>query len=368
MFPGLSNKVVLSSCSQSAVSTTVLNAIDAYKDSLLQYGMEWNLWMEKVESAKVNFSKLINCEPEEVAVLSSVSDCISSLLHSLKLSGKEICLTELDFPCIGQAILAQQNKQNFKINYVPHQQYTIPIESYDDYINSNTILTCVPHVSYYNGFKQDIKEIAKISHMHGSLLFVDAYQSAGSMKIDVKDMNIDILVTGMQKYLLGIPGISFLYVKKELANQLAPSTIGWFGQEKPFDFNLKELHYANATQRFNTGTPPVINAYAADAALSLINQIGIEKIEAYLNELSAFTLDLAKEMGFEVASPQVVSKKGPTTAILVENANQVEKQMLDLGFVVSARRDVIRIAPHIYNTKEDIKNALTALKSLQTQG
>ncbi|MHC0039066.1 aminotransferase class V-fold PLP-dependent enzyme [Pseudoneobacillus sp. C159] len=364
IFPKQGNKVILSSCSQSAMSTVVLNAIDEYKESLLEYGMAWDLWMNKVESAKRNFARLIHCDPEEVAILSSVSDCVSSILHSLKLSGKEICLTDLDFPCVGHAVLAQRNQQDFSIKYIPHHQYTIPIERYDEFVNTKTVLTCIPHISYYNGFKQDIKNIAKICHDKGSLLLVDAYQSAGSMNINVRDMDIDILVTGMQKYLLGIPGISFLYVKKELATQLQPSTIGWFGQEKPFDFNLKELQYAHATQRFNTGTPPVINAYAADAALSLINQIGMTRIEEYVNQLSSYTVKRALELEMELISPKTVDLKGPTTAIYVGDAHKVEQELREIGFIVSARKDVIRIAPHIYNKEEEIENALQALLKL----
>src|SRR5690625_5069803 len=128
-------------------------------------------------------------------------------------------------------------------------------------MTKNTALTCIPHVSYYSGFKQNLKEISEIVHANGSLLFVDAYQSAGNAHIDVKEMNIDILVTGMQKYLLGIPGIALIYINKDIADQLQPATTGWFGQVNPFEFNLTELKYASIAQRFNKSTPPIANAY-----------------------------------------------------------------------------------------------------------
>ncbi|MED3550108.1 aminotransferase class V-fold PLP-dependent enzyme [Cytobacillus praedii] len=363
-FPGLEKKIILSSCSQSAISLDVMNAMDEYKNSLLDEGMSWETWMEKVNRAKERFAKIINCDSSEVAVLSSVSDSISSILHSLDLNKQDVCITEMDFPCVGHAVLAQKHIQDFHVTFIPAENNMIPIENYETHITENTALTCISHVSYYNGFKQNIKDIANIAHKKGSLLLVDAYQSAGAVNIDVKDMDIDILVTGMQKYLLGVPGISFLYVKKELAERLYPTTTGWFGQANPFAFDLKHLDYAHSAQRFNTGTPPVINAYIADAALSFIEEIGMNTIQYHLAKLSSFTIKKAAELGFEIASPLDNNKKGTCTAIYVNNASNIEKQLKQAGFVVSARKDVIRIAPHIYNNEEDIVNCLLQLKEL----
>jgi amino acid permease len=104
------------------------------------------------------------------------------------------------------------------------------------------------------------------------------------VKIDVKEMDVDFLAAGSQKYLLGIPGIAFLYVKKEIANKLKPTLTGWFGRVNPFEFNIKLLDYAEGTRRFETGTPPMINAYTADAAIQILLNIGVERIENYLHK------------------------------------------------------------------------------------
>lgn len=365
MFPILQNKIMLSSCSQSAMATNVLGAFDEYKNSLLTDGMDWVTWMDKVNNVKAKFAEMIHCDPSEVAILSSVSDCISSVLNAMDLDGKEVLATELDFPCIGQSMLAQQHKQKFTVNFIKYDNnYTIPLDSYEKHLTKNTALTCIPHVSYYSGFKQDLKEVSDVVHAHDSLLFVDAYQSAGNAQIDVKAMNIDILVTGMQKYLLGIPGIALMYINKEIADQLQPTTTGWFGQVNPFEFNLTELKYAASTQRFNTGTPPIVNAYVADEALHTVLKVGVPEIEAYLNELSAFGLETAEELGLTVYSPTDISMKAPCTAIYVGDAAGIEAQMKERDIIVSARKDVIRIAPHFYNTKADVAYALETLKEL----
>lgn len=89
-FPIVNEKIQLSSCSQSALSMQVQEAIAAYVDTLRYTGMDWNLWMDKVEEAKGQFARLINASREEIAVLSSVSDCASSVATALDFSGSAI--------------------------------------------------------------------------------------------------------------------------------------------------------------------------------------------------------------------------------------------------------------------------------------
>ncbi|WP_205831633.1 aminotransferase class V-fold PLP-dependent enzyme [Bacillus sp. RO2] len=367
LFPTLNEKIQLSSCSQSALALPVIDAMEEYKESLIQNGMDWELWMNKVNESKHLFASLINADVDDIAIMSSVSECISSVLSSFPVNhGKnQIVTTELDFPCIGHAM--QTNKESLGVNvtYIPsNKDYTISLEDYDKYLDTNTLLTSISHVSYYNGWKQNVKEIAALAHAKGSYLFVDAYQSIGNINIDVKDMNVDFLAAGAQKFMLGVPGIAFLYIKKELATKLTPKVTGWFSQSDPFSFDVKQNNYSLSSSRFDTGTPPVINAYVASAAMKLLLDIGVTEIQKYLENLSDFTIEYAKSRGFHVMSPQKSSEKGANTALYFAQAPLIEKLMKDKGIIVSARKDVIRIAPHFYNTKEDIRQAINELHSL----
>ncbi len=364
-FPILNEKIQLSSCSQSALSRQVEEAVAAYVETLRHTGMDWNLWMDKVEEAKGHFARLINASVEEIAVLSSVSDCASSVATALDFSGKrnQIVTTEMDFPSIGHVWLAQQ-KRGAQIQFIPAAESVIPLEYYSQTVNEQTLITSIPHVSYYNGFKQDVRQIAKIVHEKGSHLFVDAYQSAGSVKIDVKEMDIDFLAAGVQKYMLGIPGIAFLYVKGELAEKLEPVVTGWFGRVNPFAFDIKQLDYATGARRFETGTPPMVNAYAAAASIGMLGDIGVQRIEAYLQSLSSVAIAYAEEKGLRVMSPLDMNQKAANTAIYIPQASKAEAILKEKGIIVSARNDVIRIAPHFYNTEQEVKAAIDALADL----
>lgn len=367
LFPILSKKVQLSSCSQSALATPVLNAIHAYLSSWQEQGMDWPGWMQAVEGAKAAFAHMINAQPRDIAVMGSVSDIASSIGSALSVPrGKNrIVVSDSDFPSVGHVWLAHQ-RHGAEVDFVnAGDKPCVELEDYAAHIDAETALVSVSHVSYSNGFVQDIAGIARLAHAQDALVFVDAYQSAGSVHIDVQRDPIDVLATGAQKFLLGCPGIAFVYVRPEVAARLQPSNTGWFGRINPFAFDIRQLDYAEGGTRLSTGTPPMVNAFAAQAALELVNTIGVPHIETYLRELSEVALAEAGRLGLQVASPTDLARKAATTAIRVgERASDIERQLAAQGVIVSARRDLIRVAPHFYNTEAEVVRALRAIAEL----
>jgi len=193
---------------------------------------------------------------------------------------------------------------------------------------------------------------------------VDAYQSLGTCRLDVKQADIDFLISGNLKYLLGIPGIAFLYVRKQLVQQLQPSITGWFGQKNPFAFDSKNLDFAPGASRFDTGTPPVIAAYAARAGMQIINQIGLENIETRIDHLSRFAINRALQLGLDYAGPHDIAAKGATTAIRVADARRIQSCLAERNIIASARGDIIRIAPHFFTREEELDAVLGELQNI----
>ena len=174
----------------------------------------------------------------------------------------------------------------------------------------------------------------------------------------------DMLASGAQKYLLGCPGIAFVYVRRELARTLEPANTGWFGRVNPFAFDIRGLDWADGTRRLDTGTPPMINAAAAAAGLGVLNTLDMRTVDAHLRELSRVALETVREQGLQTASPSDPARKGSNTAVRVSDAAAAERRMAEAGYIVSARGDVIRIAPHFYNTAEDVQGAVRTLARL----
>ena len=366
-FPILEDIIHVANCSQSAQAKRVRAAINKYMDNWLTVGMDWDSWIAEVYKAKAEFAKLINANPDEIAISTSVSEATSSIASSLKYDEprNKVVTTEAEFPTVAQVWLAHQ-KYGAKVDFVPLDgNGQIDIKEYERYIDDNTLITSITHVYYQNGFKQDISKIADIAHNNGSIILVDAYQSLGTTPLDVKEMNIDILTTGNLKYLFGIPGIAFIYVNKDLVPELKPALTGWFGQEDPFAFNIRYLDYASDARRFETGTPPVLNSYAAKAGMEIINEVGVPAISKRIDELSEYTINGALQRGLKVTSPRDVSKKGSTTSIDVPmDSHDLENELKNRNIIASARGEVIRIAPHFYTRFKDIDFVLDNIQEI----
>ncbi|MFG1694995.1 aminotransferase class V-fold PLP-dependent enzyme [Nonomuraea sp. NPDC049309] len=135
-----------------------------------------------------------------------------------------------------------------------------------------------------------------------------AYQAAGVTPIDVREPGCDYLASGSLKYLLGLPGIAFLYVRGGLERQREPELTGWFGRRQPFAFGPRLLGFPDDARRFETGTPPIPSAYAANAGFDLIERIDLHDVRRHV---SALVEELAERLAAEGA-------RGPQVAIADE--------------------------------------------------
>jgi len=360
--PLLERTIPLNNCSQSPQTDRTRSAAEAWLDSWNRDGMDWDAWMQEVHLAKAEFARLINASADEVAVTTSVSAATAGVASAIDFARQRdrVVASEAEFPTVGHVWLAHE-KYGATVAWAPVPEDGNGMEAWDRVLNRRTRLVSACHGWYQNGLKQDIGAIAERAHAVGAWIYVDAYQTLGTCTVDVKALDLDFLASGALKYLMGTPGIAFLYVRPELVERLHPAVTGWFGRENPFAFDAKTLDWAPAAARFDTGTPPVGPAYVARAGMSIINEIGPARIQAWTDVLSQRLLDGGRERGLELCSPTDVRRKTPSTAFRCADSHDVEHRLRREGILASARGPVIRLAPHYYNTIDDIDTALDAL-------
>ncbi len=359
-FPILERYIHVANCSQSPQSSDTRAAAEAYLQSWEEMGMDWDRWIEEVMAAKAEFARLINADVSDIAIGTSLSELTSTVASSLCFDGSrtKVVVTDAEFPTVGHVWLGHQ-KYGAKVQFLPVKNGMIDPSEYARYVDGTTLITSICDVYYYNGFKQDLASIVPTIHEKGSLVYLDAYQGIGTHPIDVKALDVDFLGTGNLKYLMGIPGVAFLYVKPELVPHLTPAVTGWFGQQNPFAFDIHHLDYASDARRFDNGTPPVVTAYIARAGMHIINEVGVAKIQAWIDRLSRHCLDGAEARGLQIASPRDIRCKGATTAIRVPgSSHDVEAALRKKQVIASARSDVVRIAPHFFTRLEDLDYVL----------
>ncbi|NNM31462.1 MAG: aminotransferase class V-fold PLP-dependent enzyme [Gemmatimonadetes bacterium] len=360
--PLLRTHVPLNNCSQAPQSLRTRRAADAYLASWNESGMDWDLWMGEVEAARAEFAAFIGAEASDVGVATSVSQATSSIASGLTYSNgrRRIVASGAEFPTVGHVWLAQE-RFGADVRWVPVRRGRVDIADYEAAIDEDTLIVSACRGYYQTGFKQDIEEIARIAHGKGSLLFVDAYQTLGSEPFDAPASGADFVAAGNLKFLMGIPGIAFVWVRPGLADGLRPAVTGWFGRADPFSFDATRLDWGEGARRLDLGTPPVLEAYVARAGMRWLREIGLEEIGAWTAHLGARCVEGAQARGLTVVGPTEPDRKAPTTAILCERSHEVEAALRARNIIVSARGPVIRLAPHFYNTVEDVDDGLDAV-------
>jgi selenocysteine lyase/cysteine desulfurase len=369
-FPILREKTYLYNCSQGALCDAVEAGMQKYAASWRTSAAPWDEWMEAYQALRAAFAQFINAQPDEVAIVTSASAGINPIANALAFDGRsfdgrsfdgrnKVVLSEYEFPTMAHIWLAQRPR-GAEIHFLDGVDNTVPTECYERAVDKKTRIVALTHVSFVNGFRSDVAAISKIAHAQGALLFLDGYQDCGTRPVDVKALDVDFFVTGTLKYLLGPPGLGFLYVRRELIETLTPALTSWMAQRDPFTFNTRCLDPSPDARRFEGGSPPIPNIYLARPAIDLLAGIGMDNVAAQIERLTGAFLKGAGDLRIDSKTPS--SSVGPLVVLRARNAAAMLANLTARGIAASTRRDGVRFAFHVYNTLEDVNVALTALE------
>lgn len=353
-------KIYLNSCSQGALSDAVESGLREFLATWHEQGSPWETWVNHYEATRTAFARFIHASPDEVAIVTSVSAGINGVASALNFrERKKIVLGEFEFPTMGHIWLAQR-AQGADVQFVAAEGDGIPTGSYERFIDRNTLIVPLTHVCFKNGFRSDVAAITQIAHRSGARVMLDDYQDSGTRPIDVKAMDLDFYMTGTLKYLLGPPGMAFLYVRKELIPSLHPTVTGWFAQANPFAYDPQHFELSASARRFESGSPSVPNVYGALPGFQLLEEIGIENIAAHVQKLTRALLHDAQELGVVVKTPP--DSSGPLVVLRSRDSLLLLQRLAANGIIASNRFDGLRISFHVYNTLDDVSAVVEVLK------
>lgn len=361
-FPLVAAKTYLNNCSQGVLSDDVRDAMAAFVRSWNDEGSPWERWVAVVEQLRASFAAMIGAAPDEVAVMPSASAGINAIASALHYDGtrRHVVAGEFEFPTMGQIWLAQE-RRGARVSWARARGHELPADAYAAAVDERTLLVACSHVCYKNGFRTDVAAVSRICRERGAYMFLDDYQFTGSGRTNVHELDVDFMVTGCLKYMLGPSGIAFLYVRRELIEQLEPTITGWFGRVNPFEFRADRLDWAPSARRFESGTPPVPNAYGALAGIELLQRVGLDTVETHVRALAGRAIERARTAGYDVLTPEDPRRRGPLVVVRSRDAQELVARLLRRGVITSARDGGIRLAFHAYNTADDVERAFAAL-------
>lgn len=367
-FPALADEglVHLNNCSAGPIPRRGLEARRECERVWIAEPNPWETWLAKVDEAKARFAELIGANPDEIAVCSGATDALARLASAFDYEdADDVVVSDLEFPTVPQFWHGQEGR-GARVSYAESPDGVgVPVDAYADAVDDDTLLVSTSHARSFTGSLLDVAGVADVVHDHGGYLVLDAYQSAGIVPIDVDEMGVDALVAGTLKFLLGGPGIAFLYVDDAIVDDLEPTARGWFGAEDVFGFD-RDPEYAPGARRFELGTPPATCAYQAAAGMSLIREVGTDRIRDRVVRHTRRLIEGAEERGFPVRTPRRDEDRGGVVNVQVADPETTERAMLDDDFALSTRAGGIRLAPHFYTTDDEVEAALAALETHAT--
>lgn len=358
-FPTLEKTVHLISHSLGAMPKRARERLQEYCDVWAERSIRaWDeVWWEMPRTVGDLIGRIIGAGEGEVVMHQNVSICQSMVLSCFDFTPKRNkIVSELNNFPTNLYIFHALEKQGARLHTVPSPDgIHVPLADMLKAIDEQTLLVSVSHVIFNNAFIQDLEALTKRAHEVGAYIIADIYQSAGTIPLDVRKINLDFATGGSVKWLCGGPGAGYLYVRRDLWPTLQPRLTGWLAHQRPFAFETGPIEYADHIYRFMHGSPAIPALYAARSGYEIINEIGVPAIRAKSQRQTKLLIELAQEAGFKINVPLNPDERGGTVIMDVPHGAQVTRELLQRDFLVDHRPGAgIRIAPHFYTKDEEL--------------
>jgi selenocysteine lyase/cysteine desulfurase len=243
---------------------------------------------------------------------------------------------------------------------VPAEEGRVSQESILRALTSRTRVVTVSFVQYLSGFRLDLEKLGQACAAHGCLLFVDAIQGLGAFPVDVKRANIAGLAADGHKWMLGPEGAAVLYVNRQVMDRIVPSEIGWMTVRHWSDFSRRDLSWRDDARRYECGTLNTVGVYGLGAAVNLLLEVGIPNIAERILDLTDRLRSGLLAQGHSVFGPRARAEASGIVSFVPRRgeAERLLEKFVAHRVQVAARGGMVRIAPHFYNTEEEIDRVL----------
>jgi kynureninase len=320
-------------------------------------------WWEMPLTVGDQIGRIIGAPPGTTTMHQNVTVAEAIVLSCFRFEGerRRIVYEEGNFPSVRYLYQAQAER-GAEIVVVPEG------DAVADAIDERTLLVPVTHVLFKTGEIQDVESIVARAHEVGAHVILDAYQSVGTVPLNVSGLGVDFAVGGSVKWLCGGPGAGWLYVRPDLAERLEPSLTGWQAHARPFSFE-PEMDYAAGTARFLTGTPNVPALFAATPGYDLIEEVGLPRIREHSMRQTALLVELLGAAGFDLTGPLDPERRGGTVTVRTPGFEAVHHELAEREILCDFRPDSgLRLGPHFFTTDDELRFTVEQIVEIVESG
>lgn len=365
-FPYLKKDLIYFNHASTAPLTTVVKeAIDKLMNDKNEGRIdEYNELLQQINETKQMLAQMLNATSSCFAFAENTSTGLNILAQGIEWKkGDRIILNDVEFPANVYPFLNLQSK-GVEIDFVKSKNGMVSAEDIIEAIKPGTKLISVSFVQFLSGYKIDLEKLGSVCKEKGIIFSVDAIQGLGALNIDVEKCNIDFISCGTQKWMLGLQGMGFIYVRKELREKMTAAFTGWLSVEDAWnllDYDLKPKRTAN---KFQPGTLNTFGIYALNASLKMFNEFGFENIEQQVVSNSTYFISQLVESGFDPVLKNCDEENlSGIVSLKIDKAEEIFNYLMKKNIIGAFREGHIRFAPHFYNTQKDIDKVVAELKN-----
>jgi kynureninase len=348
----------------------------AARDYLREYADAWDTrgvrawhegWWEIGRETGNLLTPILGVPRDAISMHQNVTVAQAIVASCFRYDGRrrKIVMTDLEFPS-NHYLFEGFRRYGAEIEYVPSSDpIRLDLDGLLDAIDEHTALVPLSLVLFKSAFITDARAVIEKAHNVGAHVVLDVYQAAGAVPMNLEAWEVDFAVGGSVKWLCGGPGAGYLYVRPDLGRTLQPGIIGWAAHEQPFEFATGPVRYASSPERFQSGTPNVPALYAARAGYEIVASIGVAEIRHRSLGLTRRIIDTATTAGYRLNTPLDDCERGGSVVIDVPNGRAVADELIRRQVIVDYRPGAgIRMAPHFYNTEEEVDRAMETLGAI----
>ncbi len=326
-----------------------------------------------LETADV-LASILGADPGTVTMVENVTVAQAIALSGVDFSGprRRLVCTDEDFPSVLYLYegLARRGAEIVRIRARPAPgepagaaAHHIDVADVVAAVDERTAVVALSHVLFRTAEQLDLGPVLRRARECGALALVDAYQSVGTVPVDVRALDVDLMTGGSVKWLCGGPGAGWLYASPRVRERLEPAVTGWFAHAEPFAFDPGPLRRDPGPRRFYTGTTAIPAYAAARPGYEIVARIGVGRIREKSLRQTSRLMALADEYGFRVVSPRAPERRGGTVCLDVPRAAEVCAALLAGDVLLDHRPGVgLRLAPHFYTRDDEVERVMRRVR------
>lgn len=319
-------------------------------------------WLLLQSRLREQLQQLINAPSwKDVALLKNTSEGLSVIAFGLTWNtGDNIVSSNEEFPS-NRVVWEALASEGVELRQAEIGSVDDPEAALFACVDANTRMIAVSSVQFGSGLALDLKRIGQFCRERGILFCVDAIQSIGALRMDVQDIKADFVVADGHKWMLGPEGVALFYCRPELRDKLQLRQYGWHMIEHNSDYDRRDWQPANSARRFECGSPNMLGVHALSASLSLLEDVGMERVQQQLLHRSELLFEAIR------AQPKLELLTDTATdryAGIVRFAHRhldpqvVYKYLMNQGVLCAQRAGGVRFSPHFYTPEEKIIQAV----------